>query len=293
MICPHCKKENANEYAVVCAYCKNNMYPGSNPEEKAKELSKSQQKDSVSSSVKGVLSVILAIIVIIGVILIPKPSFDNKNDGETPVQNRTQTTTQNQQSQNTVTTTKASVIETPTQNPKMTYMQARNWLVEYAKTATYDAEEKRYMKVIKKYDTNDDSIALLSLQYYPESDALTLEHSVNLPDYFWKYNILIDKYETTAMSVRYVLETVPYVKIVSGKSTKDTYRPGVNIPCVDYQYGRRSEKPFDHTLEDERKASNDMSDWAAIMLTDFDEFLRKSNAGFDLTTLGYKSFYGI
>ena len=26
MVCPHCKKENFNEKAVVCAYCKQNMY---------------------------------------------------------------------------------------------------------------------------------------------------------------------------------------------------------------------------------------------------------------------------
>ena len=26
MVCPHCKKENFNEKAVVCAYCKQNMH---------------------------------------------------------------------------------------------------------------------------------------------------------------------------------------------------------------------------------------------------------------------------
>ena len=38
MICPNCKKENANKYATVCAYCGAPLYEKEAAEEKAKEL---------------------------------------------------------------------------------------------------------------------------------------------------------------------------------------------------------------------------------------------------------------
>lgn len=296
MICPHCKKENANEYAVVCAYCKGNMYPGADPEEKAKELKQAQQKDSASSSIKSVLSVILAIVVIVGVILMPKPSFNNKNGESTPVQNQTPSTTQNQPVQNIVTTTKAPIVETTTQKQKISYAQAIKILSDFVKKGQYDAEENSYSRAIKQYDTSSNTsnaIMLLLLKYYPETNTLSLVQSYNTEDYSNVTTVRIEGYETTEMVVGLTTKTIITTLFVSGTSTKDTYRPGANIPCTDYTYFGTSGGIEKHTAADEREASNDMTSSVASMLRDFDTFLKSSNAGFDLTTLGYKSFYGI
>ena len=293
MICPHCKKENANEYAVTCAYCKNNMYPDANPEEKAKELRQAQQKDSVFSGLKGILSVILAIVVVVGVILMPKPSFDNNE--HTPTQNNIETTTQKQQTQNVV-TTQAPIVETTTQKPKMSYSQAIKFLADYVKKGQYDEEDNCYSRAIKQYDTSGTSskaIMLLVLRYYPDTNTLSLARTYNTEDYSNVVTVRMEGYETTEMVIGYTEKNIITTKFVSGTSTKDTYRPGVNIPCTDYTYFGVSGGIEKHTAADERKASSDMTSAVADMLRNFDTFLKSSNAGFDLTTLGYKAFYGI
>lgn len=297
MICPHCKKENANEYAVTCAYCKNNMYPDVNPEQKAKELSQAQQKDSVFSGFKGILSVILAVAVIVGVILMPKPSFDNNES--IPTQNNIETTTQKQQIQNVETTTKTPVVETTTQAPKMSYLQARNWLIAYAKKGTYYDDEKVYKRAIKQYESSsEDTILLLALEYFPDTDTLNLLEWYVTPNYLVEYRVRIQNVETTEMTVTYSSEYIltansSDTKMATATTTKDTYRPGVNIPCTSYSHWGYDGMPKNHSAQDERKASEDMSRTASKMLQNLDEFLKKQNAGFDLTTLGYKSFYGI
>lgn len=73
MICPNCKKENINEYATVCAYCKHELYQGSNLEEKTKELATKQKSDKTNSTIKVLISVVLAIAVAVVVLVVPKP----------------------------------------------------------------------------------------------------------------------------------------------------------------------------------------------------------------------------
>ena len=69
MICPNCKKENMNEYATVCAYCKQELYQGGNSEEKAKELAAKQKSDKTNSTIKVLISVVLAIAVAVVVLV--------------------------------------------------------------------------------------------------------------------------------------------------------------------------------------------------------------------------------
>jgi hypothetical protein len=118
MICPHCKKENVNEYASVCAYCKGNMRPGTVSEEMAVELRKEQKRTFVFSVLKGVLLAVLAIAVIAVVALVLKSSSDNNSESTTTTQQQNQqlqgdvtTTHKNQQAQGIVTTTQAPNIE--------------------------------------------------------------------------------------------------------------------------------------------------------------------------------------
>lgn len=82
MICPNCKKENANKYATVCAYCGAALYENENAEEVAKELAALQKKDKANSVIKALLAVILAIVIIIIALIIPKP--DKGAEGDTP-----------------------------------------------------------------------------------------------------------------------------------------------------------------------------------------------------------------
>ena len=80
MICPNCKKENANKYATVCAYCGAALYE--NAEEKANELAALQKKDKANSVIKALLAVILAIVIVIIALIIPKP--DKSAGGDEP-----------------------------------------------------------------------------------------------------------------------------------------------------------------------------------------------------------------
>ena len=82
MICPNCKKENANKYATVCAYCGAALYEKEAAEEKAKELAALQKKDKANSVIKALLAVVLAIVIIIIALIIPKP--DKSTGGDEP-----------------------------------------------------------------------------------------------------------------------------------------------------------------------------------------------------------------
>lgn len=89
MICPNCKKENANEYATVCAYCEHELYQG-NTEEKARELAQKQKKDKMNSIIKILISIILVIAIVIVALIIPKP---DKIGGESTTNGGVENTT--------------------------------------------------------------------------------------------------------------------------------------------------------------------------------------------------------
>ena len=84
MICPNCKKENANKYATVCAYCGEALYQGADAVAKEQELVTMQKKDKANSVIKTLLAIILAIVVAMVAIIIPKPDKDGGelNNGE-------------------------------------------------------------------------------------------------------------------------------------------------------------------------------------------------------------------
>ncbi len=186
--------------------------------------------------------------------------------------------------------------ETTPQKTKMSYDEARNWLVEYTKKGTYDAEENKYIIAIKEYETGDSeftegNINLLILEYAPEENKLSLVDLYASEDTILEWAVVIDKYKTTEMTAQYSAQGL-MKKYVNCKTTKDSYRPGVNIPCSDYTYFGVDGFIKNHTLKDEQDASNSISSVVADMLVDFDMFLKEKNAGFDMVDLGYSSFYG-
>ena len=184
--------------------------------------------------------------------------------------------------------------ETTPQKTKMTYEQVREWLVNLAKSGTYDEENDKYSKIMKSYETSiENSYNFLMIDYYPDTDDLKLENYYVSMQFILTYDLWIQSYETTEMMADYKIVSAAYSEFARVQTTKDTYRAGVNMPCVSYYYSGADGTFLTQSLSDERDASNTLSKKIPNMMRDFDEFLKTQNAPFDLTDLGYKSFYGI
>ncbi len=151
MICPHCKKENMNEYATVCAYCKQELYQNANTEEKQKELSAKQKRDKRNALITSILSVFMAIVVVFIGVLIPKPDKDDTttttNNGEsTTVTNSSESTTNNGGIGNESTTQK------PNDDPNV--MDTTEEIVSYFNTNANRVKTEA-TKVVKNYEDRE------------------------------------------------------------------------------------------------------------------------------------------
>ena len=151
MNCPHCKKENMNEYATVCAYCKQELYQNANTEEKQKELSAKQKRDKRNALITSILSVFMAIVVVFIGVLIPKPDKDDTttttNNGEsTTVTNSSESTTNNGGIGNESTTQK------PNDDPNV--MDTTEEIVSYFNTNANRVKTEA-TKVVKNYEDRE------------------------------------------------------------------------------------------------------------------------------------------
>ncbi|MBR5321635.1 MAG: hypothetical protein IKU41_07335 [Clostridia bacterium] len=92
MICPHCKKENMNEYATVCVYCKQEIYQGENADEKVREVIAKENSDKANSTIKILISIVLALAVAVVALAIPKPDKASESTTTTTYSNNESTT---------------------------------------------------------------------------------------------------------------------------------------------------------------------------------------------------------
>lgn len=102
MICPHCKKENMNEYATVCVYCKQEIYQGENADEKVREVIAKENSDKANSTIKILISIVLALAVAVVALIIPKPDKAGETTTTTTYSNN-ESTTETTTKQNTTT----------------------------------------------------------------------------------------------------------------------------------------------------------------------------------------------
>ncbi len=177
MICPNCGKENVNEYATVCAYCKQELYQNANVEEKQKELSAKQKSDKRKALITSILSIFLAIVVIIIAVLIPKPDKDvdgntTTNSGETTTfASSNESTTNNNGATNEESTTKKS--DAPSKDDP-NVMDTTEEILSYFNTNANRVKTEA-VKVVKHYEDREikEIVAPKALQGMAETMVTT------------------------------------------------------------------------------------------------------------------------
>ena len=129
MICPHCKKENMNEYATVCVYCKQEIYQGENADEKVREVIAKENSDKANSTIKILISIVLALAVAVVALVIPKPDKKGETTTTTTYSNNESTTFNSQGGieNSGETTTKKNTPTTTYQNNGSVYIDRGNF----------------------------------------------------------------------------------------------------------------------------------------------------------------------
>lgn len=84
MICPHCKKENLNEYATVCAYCNQNLIKTEEFIEKSLELAERQKTNKKKNIIIIVVAILLVVAIIIGAVIIGSLSSNGNSTVNNP-----------------------------------------------------------------------------------------------------------------------------------------------------------------------------------------------------------------